>query len=195
MPGAARALLRPRLLRHEVSCMLVRLISSRVCCFLTAVRIALQPLRRHLHAGARAAGTATYFWGCHGCCSARAVHTTPFSLLASPLLLIHPLPPLFPPRRTKKCTCNKPWSGAGCDVNRAYGRRSFFGCHLQPLPPAITEVCNTAINVQHRCPGYRLLAYSLCNHTCPLVENFGCGIGNVSHVCADPLIKCPDLVR
>lgn len=95
--------------------------------------------------------------------------------------------------KTKKCTCNKPWSGAGCDVNRAYGRRSFFGCHLQPLPPAITEVCNTAINVQHRCPGYRLLAYSLCNHTCPLVENFGCGIGNVSHVCADPLIKCPDL--
>lgn len=106
-----------------------------------------------------------------------------------------PRPPLVSPRRTKKCTCNKPWSGAGCDVNRAYGRRSFFGCHLQPLPPAITEVCNTAINVQQRCPGYRLLAYSLCNHTCPLVENFGCGIGNVSHVCADPLIKCPDLVR
>lgn len=105
-----------------------------------------------------------------------------------------PLPPTFP-RRTNKCTCNKPWSGPGCDINRAYGRRSFFGCHLQPLPPAVTEVCNTAINVQHRCPGYRLLAYSLCNHTCPLVENFGCGVGNVSHVCADPLIKCPDLVR
>jgi hypothetical protein len=93
------------------------------------------------------------------------------------------------------CTCTKPFRGADCGFDAGVFRQVWLGCHVQPLPSHVVDVCKSALQGQNRCPGYRLLSYQLCNYTCPLVEGGNCGMASIKEACTDPLIKCPQLVR
>lgn len=93
------------------------------------------------------------------------------------------------------CTCTKPFRGADCGFDSGVFRQVWLGCHVQPLPSHVLDVCKSALQGQNRCPGYRLLSYQLCNYTCPLVEGGNCGMASIKETCTDPLIKCPQLVR
>lgn len=97
---------------------------------------------------------------------------------------------------TGRCQCRKPFRGSYCQFDMGFMRPVWIGCHVQPLPAHVSDVCATALSGDaNRCPGYRLLQYKLCNETCPLVEGSNCASANIVKTCADPLIKCPALCQ
>lgn len=93
-----------------------------------------------------------------------------------------------------RCKCRKPFRGSRCQFDMGKMRPVWLGCHLQPLPAHVSDVCASALGDQNRCPGYRLLQYKLCADVCPLVEGSNCAAENIVKACEDPLIKCPALV-